>query len=50
MWTSSRNCPADTVQFNEIGKVEFELYAPIFCDPYERNRVDRQLHPDRPNH
>ena len=31
--------PADTVQFNEIGQVEFELYAPIFCDPYERNRA-----------
>ena len=31
--------PADTVQFNEIGQVEFELYTPIFCDPYDRNRA-----------
>ncbi len=31
--------PADTLQFNEIGQVEFELYTPIFCDPYDRNRA-----------
>jgi bifunctional enzyme CysN/CysC len=31
--------PADTLQFNEIGQAEFELYTPIFCDPYQRNRA-----------
>ncbi len=32
-------CPADTLQFNEIGQVELELHTPIFCDRYEHNRV-----------
>ena len=31
--------PADSLQFNEIGQVEFDLHTPIFCDPYERNRA-----------
>jgi bifunctional enzyme CysN/CysC len=31
--------PAETLQFNEIGQVEFELYTPIFCDPYHKNRA-----------
>jgi bifunctional enzyme CysN/CysC len=29
---------ADSLQFNEIGQVEFDLHTPIFCDPYHRNR------------
>jgi len=29
----------DSLQLNEIGQVEFELHAPIFCDPYEHNRA-----------
>jgi bifunctional enzyme CysN/CysC len=31
--------PADSLQFNEIGQVEFDLHTPIFCDPYHRNRA-----------
>ena len=30
---------ADSLQFNEIGQVEFELHTPIFCDPYQQNRA-----------
>ena len=30
---------ADSLQFNEIGEVELDLHSPIFCDPYQRNRV-----------
>ncbi len=30
---------ADSLQFNEIGEVEFDLHSPIFCDPYQRNRT-----------
>ena len=29
---------ADSLQFNEIGQVEFELHTPLFCDVYEHNR------------
>jgi len=29
----------DTLQFNEIGEVEFDLHSPIFCDPYQQNRT-----------
>ena len=31
--------PADSLQFNEIGQVEFDLHTPIFCDPYHKNRA-----------
>ncbi len=30
---------ADSLQFNEIGQVEFDLHTPIFCDPYHQNRA-----------
>ena len=30
---------ADSLRFNEIGQVEFELHAPIFCDVYEQVRA-----------
>jgi bifunctional enzyme CysN/CysC len=29
---------ADSLQFNEIGKVQLDLHSPIFCDPYGKNR------------
>jgi bifunctional enzyme CysN/CysC len=31
--------PADSLRFNEIGRVEFELHTPIVCDRYEDNRA-----------
>ena len=30
---------ADSLQFNEIGEVQIDLHSPIFCDPYEHNRI-----------
>jgi bifunctional enzyme CysN/CysC len=30
---------SDSLQFNEIGEAEFDLQAPIFCDPYQSNRI-----------
>jgi bifunctional enzyme CysN/CysC len=30
---------ADSLQFNEIGEAQIDLHNPIFCDPYERNRI-----------
>jgi bifunctional enzyme CysN/CysC len=30
---------ADSLQFNEIGEAQIELQNPIFCDPYEHNRI-----------
>lgn len=30
---------SDSLQFNEIGEVELDLHSPIFCDPYQKNRV-----------
>jgi len=30
---------ADGLQFNEIGEAQIDLHNPIFCDPYERNRI-----------
>ena len=30
---------ADSLRFNEMGRVEFELHTPIFCDPYDQNRA-----------
>ncbi len=39
--------PADSLQFNEIGQVEFDLHTPIFCDPYHRKPRHRQLHHHR---
>jgi bifunctional enzyme CysN/CysC len=30
---------ADSLRFNEIGQVEFELHTPIFCDVYEYTRA-----------
>ena len=29
----------DSLQFNEIGEVQIDLHSPIFCDPYEHNRI-----------
>ncbi|HSY13120.1 MAG TPA: adenylyl-sulfate kinase [Verrucomicrobiae bacterium] len=29
----------DSLGFNEIGEVEFELHSPVFCDVYKDNRV-----------
>jgi adenylylsulfate kinase len=31
--------PTESLQFNEIGQVEFDLHSPIFCDPYHQNRA-----------
>jgi bifunctional enzyme CysN/CysC len=30
---------APTLSLNEIGRVEIKLAQPVFCDPYDRNRV-----------
>jgi len=30
---------AESLQFNEIGEVQIDLHSPIFCDPYENNRI-----------
>ncbi|MGC1415669.1 MAG: adenylyl-sulfate kinase [Candidatus Acidiferrum sp.] len=30
---------AESLDFNEIGEVQIDLQNPIFCDPYELNRV-----------
>ena len=30
---------AESLQFNEIGEVDFELHTPIFCDVYNENRT-----------
>ena len=30
---------ADSLHFNEIGEAQIDLYNPIFCDSYERNRT-----------
>jgi len=30
--------PADTLQLNEIGRARLQLYRPLLCDEYERNR------------
>jgi bifunctional enzyme CysN/CysC len=29
----------DSLEFNEIGEAQIDLHNPIFCDPYERNRI-----------
>ena len=37
--TTLEKLEADSLQFNEIGEAQIDLQNPIFCDPYERNRV-----------
>jgi len=34
-----QECESDTLKLNEIGTVELETHRPVFCDPYEQNRV-----------
>lgn len=34
---------ADSLQFNEIGEAQIDLQSPIFCDPYESNRITGSL-------